>query len=226
VLQRLGRRGARDDRDQKFLMRSVVAQRGASKRNKRNWKNVWAGDQGVTPQCVGYAWVHWLEDGPVTQVRARPPVLDPAVLYHEAQKVDEWEGEDYEGTSVRAGAKVLQAMGFINEYRWAFDLDTLVEAVLEYGPVVVGTNWYAGMDEPDREGIIHVRGSIRGGHAWEIRSVDRLQGFFGMKQSWGPGWGNRGFARISFKDVDRLLMEYGEACLASEVRLMPLGEAA
>ena len=28
-------------------------------------------------------------------------------LYHEAQKIDEWPGEDYDGTSVRAGLDIL-----------------------------------------------------------------------------------------------------------------------
>src|SRR3954453_10392858 len=32
-------------------------------------------------------------------------------LYHEAQKVDEYPGEDYEGTSVRAGLDVLRTRG-------------------------------------------------------------------------------------------------------------------
>ena len=32
-------------------------------------------------------------------------------LYHEAQKVDEWPGEDYEGTSVRAGLDILRVRG-------------------------------------------------------------------------------------------------------------------
>ena len=32
-------------------------------------------------------------------------------LYHEAQKVDEWQGEDYDGTSVRAGLDILRKRG-------------------------------------------------------------------------------------------------------------------
>ena len=32
-------------------------------------------------------------------------------LYHEAQKVDEWPGEDYDGTSVRAGLDILRKRG-------------------------------------------------------------------------------------------------------------------
>ena len=32
-------------------------------------------------------------------------------LYHEAQKIDEWPGEDYDGTSVRAGLDILRKRG-------------------------------------------------------------------------------------------------------------------
>lgn len=36
---------------------------------------------------------------------------DARWLYHEAQRVDEWEGEDYEGSSVRAAMDVLRTLG-------------------------------------------------------------------------------------------------------------------
>jgi hypothetical protein len=36
---------------------------------------------------------------------------DAGWLYHEAQRIDEWPGEDYDGTSVRAGMDVLRTEG-------------------------------------------------------------------------------------------------------------------
>lgn len=135
-----GRRAALDPRDRNFPLRALLGPRSA--RMYRYWNDSgWWGDQGPLPQCVGYSLVHYLEDGPVSQ-RGQAPCIAPAIVYREAQLVDEWEGEDYDGTSVRAGAKVLKEHGFIASYHWAFTLDELVEALLETGPVVMGTNWY------------------------------------------------------------------------------------
>jgi len=42
---------------------------------------------------------------------------DARELYLSAQRVDEWEGEGYEGTSVRAGLDVLRKRGPMRVYR-------------------------------------------------------------------------------------------------------------
>ena len=129
----LGRLHAEDPRDQQHLMAAPPSTRTA---------RFWWGykvklDQGRTPQCVAFSWSHFLTDSP----KPHPAVLlDPATLYHEAQLVDEWPGEGYDGTSVRAGAKALVARSLIyGSYEWAFDLNTVIQQVLEVGPVVMGT---------------------------------------------------------------------------------------
>ncbi len=84
--------------------------------------------------------------------------------------------------------------------------------------MVLGTNWYDSMFEPDDAGFIEPEGRLAGGHAWVIDGVNTRSRFFRMKNSWGRGWGNRGFALISFEAVARLLAEDGEACIAQEVK--------
>jgi Papain family cysteine protease len=178
----------------------------------------WWGDQGQTPQCVAYAWTHWLEDGPVTHDRVPAPMILPSALYHDAQVLDEWPGEDYDGTSVRAGAKALLKDGWISQYRWAATVEDIVQTLLSLGPVVMGTNWYDSMFDPDTDGFITVSGSIAGGHAWLLDGVNVTKGYVRAKNSWGRLWGDRGFFRLSIDDLARLLAEQGEACLAVEVR--------
>lgn len=218
----LGRRPSVDSRDDAFPM-SMALPIEAPGITHRYWNaEGWWGDQGSTSQCVAYAWTHWLEDGPITQPKTphggAQSVVRPFDLYREAQKVDEWPGEDYDGTSVRAGAKVLQSMGFVREYRWAFTVDTVVKAVLSVGPVVVGTNWYSGMFEPDSEGLIDVTGGVVGGHAYVLNGVNVRRGLFRVKNSWGRDWGRHGHALIGIEDMSRLINEQGEACLAVEVQ--------
>lgn len=218
-----GRRYAPDPRDTAYPLRTLLPL--ASARLYRYWNDFgWWGDQGRTPQCVAYAWTHWLEDGPVPQPGV-PPVVKPVVLYHEAQAVDEWPGEDYDGTSVRAGAKALTARGFLSEYRWATRVAEITMALLEVGPVVVGTNWYEGMFTPGPGGILSVTGALAGGHAYVLNGVNVTRGQVRVKNSWGRAWGLQGRAWLPFADLARLMAEDGEACLGVERGLTrtPLG---
>ncbi len=213
----LGRLHAPDPRDANYPMRAMLPAE-ASTRTYRYWNaSGWWGNQGDTPQCVAYAWTHWLEDGPVGQ-GGQAPVVQPSILYAEAQKVDEWPGEDYDGTSVRGGAKAVKARGFISSYAWAGLFSDIREALLEVGPVVVGVNWYDAMFEPDEAGLIHIGGEVAGGHAFVLDGISVPHKLIRMKNSWGRAWGNNGFAYLTFPDVERLLHEDGEAALAVEVR--------
>lgn len=213
VVRAFGRKKITDPRDAKHLIRRQVTDRIS-----RYWhQGQWWGDQLDRPECVGYAFAHWIEDGPVTHNTGKRPTVDPTWIYKEAQKVDEWAGEAYSGTSVRAGAKVLKALKYIKEYQWTTDLMTLANAILTRGPVVIGVWWYEGMMEPDETGFIRATGKIVGGHAVLINGVNTKSRKLRAKQSWGRAWGAAGNAFITFDDMEKLLAQDGEACLAVEL---------
>ena len=214
----LGRLPAADERDHNYPLRALV--RGRQERISRRW---WTSplqlDQGTTPQCVAYSWLHWLAAGPVTQRPLKDPELPPEALYRRAQEVDEWPGIEYDGTSVRAGAKVLQSLGYVANYHWALTFDDLVTGLLNVGPMVVGTNWYESMFEPTDQGFIGVGGGNVGGHAYLLYGVNTINETIFLKNSWGSQWGLNGKARMKFSAMRQLLAEDGEACIATEVRL-------
>ena len=216
-LQLSGRQAKPDQRDYLYLIKNQFKARlEPTSRRSRFWQpDGWWGNQLATPHCVGYAWAHWLEDGPVFQ-SGPAPCIQPSLIYAQAQRLDEWAGEDYDGTSVRGGAKYLKELGRIRSYYWAFDLDTVIQTVLNLGPVVVGTDWYAGMMRPDRDGNVRPSGELLGGHAYVLNGVDRLSRRFRLKNSWGRGWGQGGHAYLSFNSFNRLLADWGEACIAVE----------
>jgi len=213
----LGRLESVDVRDLNFLIKDKISLKVPQTTSKYWQDNIWWGDQKNTPQCVGYAWAHFIEDGTITH-QGKHPVINPTTIYKEAQKIDEWPGENYAGTSVRAGAKYLKNTGKISSYLWAFDLQTLINTVLNVGPVVVGTNWYYGMFFPNTSGLIKISGYLAGGHAYLLNGVDITKQQFRIKNSWGRKWGLQGSAFISFSDMERLIKERGEICLATEMK--------
>ena len=213
-MYQLGRLPAPDPRDEAFRLSALLP--AVPTRTRRYYWSDWFGDQGQTSACVGYAWAHWLVSGPVTQVTQNWDDYAYAT-YLDAQLVDEWPGEDYDGTSVRAGAKALQEAGFITEYRWAWTADVVVRAVLDVGPVVVGTVWTEGMFIPV-DGRIVPDGPTVGGHAYLIDGANAERGTVRIKNSWGRDWSINGRATMSIPHLSHLLDQDGEAALASEIR--------
>ncbi len=221
----LGRRFALDHRDTNYPMHLLLPEAPEDRTSRLWWPHGWWGNQGETSMCVEYAWQHWLADGPMYQGPepgrgTEAIVLPVGTLYNRAQQLDEWEGEDYDGTSVRGAAKALQELGYISEYHWAWDIGTLVDAVLHLGPVVIGINWYNDMfdyTQTDNPDPIRVSGNLAGGHAVIVNGVDKETGIARVKNSWGRDWGFHGFFNIAFEDLMRLIDEDGEACIANEI---------
>lgn len=169
-------------------------------------------DQGYEGSCVGHAFAH--------ELIAYPKYIrgidhEYAVrIYDRARQLDEWEGEDYEGTSVLAGAKsTIELSGKFSEYRWVKTVPELIGTVGRLGPVVMGTWWYEGMLEPDYNGLVRVEGQPAGGHSYLIRGISLKNRLFRIRNSWGPAWGKDGDCFVSFEGVERLLGEDGEACV-------------
>lgn len=230
---RLDRLPEFDERSRGYGIRTLLADYGDDAVRSFTWKCDTFNDQGREGACVGFSWSHEMAAKPV------PIVAGPSTamrIYKRAQLIDQWPGENYSGTSVLAGAKAVQELvnpqskkSVMPEYRWAFSLKDLVQAIAYKGPAVLGVNWYQGQFSPDSDGFIHVTGPIMGGHAIlakgvKIIKLDKTKGFSWtntdldksyvvLHNSWGPGWGQHGTCKISLTDLGRLLDERGEACI-------------
>lgn len=217
------------------MLRAVVALPAlADAPDWRYWYDRFNVDQ-TGDTCVANGWTHKLGDSPRTWTLS---ALDTAPLggigpsngyvspqsgqggfrgrlYDMAQAIDEWaDTPPAGGTSVRAGAKVLQSLGLIGDYRWtavpggAYSLADTVTAVLTVSPVVMGVTWYSDMFASPG-GWLFPTGEVVGGHCVVIDGASRSKRKVRI-QTWGVHYW------MTFDALEVLLADYGEACVALE----------
>ena len=212
-----------DKKSKKFPVSSILPQEQELKYTL--WKTGPIIDQGSEGACVGFGWTAETLAGPVQiDLRniehdvPRDPTDFAHHVYKEAQKIDQWPGESYSGTSVLAGAKVLMKLGVLHEYRWAFSAEDIVGTLMSHGPVVLGVNWYQGMYRAPG-GRLEIFGNKVGGHCILAvgynPSSDKFNGkeTIFLQNSWGEDWGIDGIAEMTLEDLRRLIKEGGEACV-------------
>lgn len=215
-----------DPRSRAFPIRQLITT-PPKKRNKL-WRVGQTIDQGAEGACVGFGWTAEALTTPtavdLSRVAAdvpRDPTAFAQSIYRRARQIDEWAGEDYDGTSVNAGAKAMREVGLVKEYRWAFGVEDVVNTVLAKGPVVLGINWHYGMYWAPN-GVLKPTGSVVGGHCITavgfVLKSPKLDGEDGiiLQNSWGNDWGVNGLAEIKVTDLDKLLQAYGEAAVATK----------
>ncbi len=177
--------------------------------------------------CVGFGITHELLYYPVA-VRGLDANFAKEKIYWVAQREDPWPGGSYpgaspiyEGTSVLYGIKAAADLGYYQEYRWATSEMEMRLGVGYLGPAIIGVDWYEGMFRPAADGYIRPTGDKAGGHCTLIIGVNVREKCYILHNSWGPGWGENGNAKISFFDMEKLLGDGGECCIITQRTLPP-----
>lgn len=200
-----------DQRSRKFAVIDIIKHKFP---RTQYWPcKVWL-DQKDVPACTGFS---------VSQEAAAEPVVVPNItnaiglaVYARAKQLDQYAGEDYDGSSVLGAMKAAVERGWYEKdggYRWAFGEKDLALAVSWVGPAVLGINWYEGMMRPDNTGAIRATGKRVGGHAILCNGYDVEMKAYRLHNSWGIAWGIRGDAFIHEDDLAGLLKTDGEACV-------------
>lgn len=202
-----------DPRNRQFR---ALAAPPAAPRRRLTWHSRDVYDQGIDPSCTAEAAVGVCRTQPNTAPFGRARGLydesgERYTLYREAQKVDPWPGEDYDGSSTDAPFRVLRDRGHITGWRWLFGADEVIEWLELYGPCAVGTKWTTGMFTPDDKGVVRLHGQVAGGHAYRLVGHNARKGMTRCVNSWGRGWGDNGRFWIADSDLRDLLADNGEA---------------
>jgi len=177
-------------------------------------------DQGNEGSCTGHAAVGALGAEPLKYGRISHPLA--VRWYKRAQRLDEWPGDNYVGTSVNAAMQVGRQFGWWDSYRWAFGVDDMRSAV-QLGPLVLGVPWYAGMYSTERDGVVRVSGQQVGGHClavlgWATDYAGHGPGFWWLN-SWGPTYGINGVAFVPEATMGKLIAKVGECAVPVGVKI-------
>jgi hypothetical protein len=179
--------------------------------------------QGPLGSCFPHSIAHALAARPIRIVMRENR---PTKLYFQIQLTDGIEGGEYDGANpVKGGSRaednfrVFRQAGFITGARQANSFDELVLGIGYVGTPVIATDWYEGMNEPDRHGFVRPVGKVIGRHAYCGLGVHVKERYFEHLNSWyrPPGeeveeipWGDTGKFRISYPDMLLLLRKNAE----------------
>jgi hypothetical protein len=189
-------------------------------------------DQGREGACVGFGCAGEYFASPV---RGRLPQGALRVpegnrigrkVYGRAKEIDEWEGVDYDGTSVRAGLLVGREWGWWKSFVWAKDMNDMRQQ-LEHGPVVIGFRVMTGVFDPTPGGIIDFSGIEEGWHCVVVTGYSPRYSTYGrrvrIRQSWGKDHGKTGNVYADPDELnENLFVAGGEAGLVLDRALTPV----
>jgi len=195
-------------------------------------------DQKTDGACTGFGlasvinyliWldeVHKLDKIEVLQGLKKSRQVSPRMLYNMARLYDEWDGEDYEGSSCRGAMKGWHRHGVATREAWSDDnkrskhwpeeavkntlgayyrinkdsVADMQSAIREVGAIYCSASIHKGwwIRRGRQIQLIKQAGEIVGAHAFALVGYNS-DGFI-IQNSWGSHWGYQGFAVLSYAD--------------------------
>ena len=171
-------------------------------------------DQGQVGSCTGNATAQLINTDAFAPSRPSGYLTerDALRLYSLATSLDDAPGTyppTDTGSSGLAVAQAGQRLGYFSSYNHAFGFDHFC-AALQLQPLILGTNWYESMMNPNKSGMVTINGQVAGGHEYLALGVDYAKSQITCLNSWGSGWGLNGRFLLSFATMRRLLAEQGD----------------
>jgi pimeloyl-ACP methyl ester carboxylesterase len=183
-------------------------------------------NQGKEGTCTGFGLAAVINL--LNSQRGVEQAVSARMLYEMAKMHDEWEGEDYSGSSCRGTIKGWHTMGVCSEESWVYEVNKpgqlTVDRAKEARAHTMGAyyridkrlpDFHAALNEVDaifvsarvhggwskrktKNGRIPFEMGSTGGHAFAIVGYNN-EGFW-VQNSWGDGWGDDGIALWAYED--------------------------
>lgn len=170
-------------------------------------------DQGQTGHCVGFGWAQW---GNTLPIEDHFTDDDGNAIYYECKVIDGQPRQE-NGSNVRSGAKAMQNRGRLATYAFASTMDAIRNWLHGTGPIVVGTDWTEGMFNPNAQGFVTPTGKVAGGHCYLLVGDLASENALLFQNSWGAGWGQDGYFKMTVDDFATLFAHQGDACTSVEL---------
>lgn len=176
-------------------------------------------DQGREGACVAFGHGAVVNAGPHKPERFLNNA-DCQRYYERARQIDEWPGEDYDGTSNQAGAKAYKEAGYYEAFVWAANPTEMRAYLYDVGPVTFTCKWRTGMYRTDRDGYLNVSGNVVGGHLMAIIGI-LGSGDYVVQNSWGEDFGKGGVCYVRPQVMNALYSEgHWTSCAPTEKKLV------
>ena len=163
------------------------------------------------------------------------PQVSARMLYEMAKRYDEWEGDDYSGSSCRGAIKGWHNMGVAEDSLWKYKpgkpgyltleaaknarnctigayyrvkprLSDFHAALNETGVIYCSAGVHNGWSGVGTEsGTITYEKEVTGGHAFAIVGYNSV-GFW-VQNSWGGEWGEKGLAILTYEDWQKNIID-------------------
>jgi len=99
-------------------------------------------------------------------------------------------------------------------------VETLKNALYSYGPLVTTMQVYSDFDSYESGIYSYVTGYYRGGHAILLVGYDDPGQYFICKNSWGTWWGDSGFFKIAYSQINSVV-NFGDYTIAYDDAIPP-----
>lgn len=212
------------------------------------------GDQGEEGACTGFglaAMINYLRFRRAIENGETPPKrsVSKAMLYHMARLYDEWDGEDYDGSSCRGAMKGWHKHGVCFEENWPYNDNAPtrpLEGWAEEAATIPLGSYYRVNKKSISDvqaaifetGAVYVSARVHAG--WRLKEASRLPiiehkkatkgihafalvGYnelgFIVQNSWGDSWGMNGFAILTYQDWAKNATDVWVSVLGARVRV-------
>lgn len=181
-------------------------------------------DQGPRPTCTAFAVLNFLLAAPLMSIAPKDVEVWTEDAYLWSQDNDEWPGNEYDGTSVRAALQYLRKEhGGVASFARATSEAEMRRHLLSPlgGPLVIGVDMFENMAAIGTDGLGEASGEWLGGHAMLCYWYSKRRKQYDCLNQWSPEWGDNGILHLPEDSMIYLIEELGgDAYAPTQVRLL------